>query len=225
MNLLLIEDDPKIALFVVKGLQRAGYAVEHAADGEAGLRLALEGDHGLLIVDLMLPGLDGMEIIRRFREHGRSTPILILSAKSVVEDRVEGLQAGADDYLVKPFSFAELLARVEARTRRYDGLAAPQELCVANLRVDLLRNKVFRGETEIELQPLEYILLVYLMRQTGRVVSKDTILQQVWEYNAGAHTNVVEARIYKLRDKVDRDFEPKLIHTVRGAGYALEIKG
>ncbi|MDF7808657.1 response regulator [Pontiellaceae bacterium B12219] len=223
MDILLIEDDQKIALFVLKGLRQSGYTVEHAQRGDDGLRTALAGNHSLLIVDLMLPGLDGLQIIQQFRDARRNTPILILSAKSDIEDRVLGLRAGADDYLVKPFSFAELLARVEARLRRYDQ-HPPAELCVANLRVDILRNKVFRDDDEIFLQPLEYMLLVYLMRQVDRVVSKDTILQQVWQYNAGSQTNVVEARICQLREKIDRSYEPKLIHTIRGAGYALTIK-
>ncbi|MDF7824728.1 response regulator [Pontiellaceae bacterium B12227] len=223
MDILLIEDDQKIALFVLKGLRQAGYTVEHAARGDDGLQSALAGGYSLLIVDLMLPGMDGLQLIQQFRESRQNTPILILSAKSDVEDRVLGLRVGADDYLVKPFSFAELLARVEARLRRYDQ-HPPMELCVANLRVDILRNKVFRDADEILLQPLEYMLLVYLMRQVDRVVSKDTILQQVWQYNAGSMTNVVEARICQLRDKIDRLYEPKLIHTVRGAGYALTIK-
>ncbi|MCF7848963.1 MAG: response regulator transcription factor [Kiritimatiellales bacterium] len=223
MKLLLIEDDQRIALFTLKGMRHAGYRIDHAADGEEGLRLALKGNYALLILDLMLPGMDGLEVIRQLRAQGHSTPILILSAKNAVDDRVQGLRLGADDYLGKPFSFSELLARVEALVRRSTA-EPPSELRVADLRIDLLRNKVFRGPVEITLQPLEYMLLVYLMRHAGKVVAKTTILEQVWEYNAGAQTKVVEARICRLREKIDRDHEKKLIQTVWGVGYVLETR-
>ncbi|QBG49224.1 response regulator [Verrucomicrobia bacterium S94] len=223
MNLLLIEDDLKIAAFILKGLRKAGYMVDHATEGCEGLRLALEQTYALLIIDLMLPGMNGIEIIRKFRQAGRDGPVLILSAKNDIEDRVQGLQDGADDYLGKPFSFAELLARIEARLRRPQPVIT-SSLCVADLKVDLVRGKVYRDSHEIILQPLEYSLLVYLMRQNGRVVSKDTILQEVWDFNAGSLTNVVESRICQLREKIDRSYEPKLIHTIRGCGYALMVQ-
>jgi len=222
MRLLLVEDDIKIAQFVVNGLREAGFAVDHATDGEDGLHLALTEPYDLAIVDLMLPKLDGLTLIEEVRKKKINTPVLILSAKRSVDDRVIGLRKGSDDYLVKPFAFSELLARVQALIRRSTLVTAPSELKVADLTLDLHRRRVFRAEKEIVLQPLEFSLLEYLMRNTGRVVSKTMIMEHVWDYNFSPQTNVVEARICYLRDKIDKNFDVKLIHTVRGVGYVLK---
>ena len=222
MRILLIEDDTGIASFVIKGLREAGYCVEHVEDGQTGLeRLAGDSFDGA-IVDIMLPVIDGLTLIQRARHHQISTPVLILSAKGTVDDRVTGLQKGGDDYLVKPFAFTELLARLQALMRRAYRIAEPTQLIVGPLKVDLIRRKVERDGQGIELQPLEFSLLEYLMRNAGRVVSKTMIMEHVWDYNFDPQTNVVEARICRLRDKIDRDFPKKLIHTIRGAGYVLE---
>ena len=222
MRLLLVEDDIKIAQFVVTGLREAGFAVDHATDGEDGLHLALTVPYDLAIVDLMLPKLDGLTLIEEVRKNNINTPVLILSAKRSVDDRVNGLKKGSDDYLVKPFAFSELLARVQALIRRSTLVTAPTELRVADLTLDLHKRRVFRAEKEIVLQPLEFSLLEYLMRNTGRVVSKTMIMEHVWDYNFSPQTNVVEARICYLRDKIDKNFDVKLIHTVRGVGYVLK---
>ena len=222
MRLLLVEDDIKIAQFLVNGLREAGFAVDHATDGENGLHLALTEPYDLAIVDLMLPKLDGLTLIEEVRKKEINTPVLILSAKRSVDDRVDGLKKGSDDYLVKPFAFSELLARVQALIRRSTLVTAPFELKVADLTLDLYRRRVFRAEKEIVLQPLEFSLLEYLMRNTGRVVSKTMIMEHVWDYNFSPQTNVVEARICYLRDKIDKNFDVKLIHTVRGVGYVLK---
>jgi len=222
MRLLLVEDDVKIALFVVNGLREAGFAVDHAADGEDGLHLALTEPYDIAVVDIMLPKLDGLSLIEEIRRNNINTPVLILSAKRSVDDRVRGLQTGSDDYLVKPFAFSELLARVQALIRRSTLVTAPSELKVADLTLDLDKHKVFRGGEEIFLQPLEFSLLDYLMRNEGRVVSKTMIMEHVWDYNFNPQTNVVEARICYLRDKIDKNFSKKLIHTVRGVGYVLK---
>ena len=224
MRLLLVEDDIKIAQFVVNGLKEAGFAVDHAANGEDGLHLALTEPYDVAVVDLMLPKLDGLTLIEEVRKKNISTPVLILSAKRSVDDRVTGLKAGSDDYLVKPFAFSELLARVEALIRRSTRVTAPSELGIADLTLDLNTRKVFRGENEIFLQPLEFSLLEYLMRNADRVVSKTMIMEHVWDYNFNPQTNVVEARICYLRDKIDKGFDAKLIHTVRGVGYVLKEK-
>ena len=222
MRLLLVEDDPKIALFVKTGLKEAGFAVDHADDGEDGLHLALTEPYDLAVIDLMLPTVDGLTIITEMRDHGINTPVLILSAKRSVDERVEGLQTGGDDYLVKPFAFAELLARVQALMRRSSRENSPVELKFADLTLNLHSRKVFRAGREIDLQPLEFSLLEYLLRNSGRVVSKTMIMEHVWDYNFNPQTNVVEARICYLRDKIDKDFDTKLIHTVRGVGYVLK---
>ena len=222
MRLLLVEDDIKIAEFVVNGLKEAGFAVDHAANGEDGLHLALTEPYDVAVVDLMLPKLDGLTLIEEVRKKNINTPVLILSARKSVDDRVTGLKAGSDDYLVKPFAFSELLARVQALIRRSTRVTAPSQLKVADLTLDLHSRKVFRGETEIFLQPLEFSLLEYLMRNRGQVVSKTMIMEHVWDYNFNPQTNVVEARICYLRDKIDKDFDTKLIHTVRGVGYVLK---
>ena len=222
MRLLVVEDDKKIALFVRTGLTEAGFAVDHVIDGEDGLHLALTEPYDVAIIDLMLPTVDGLTIIKEMRDHDINTPVLILSARRSVDERVEGLQSGGDDYLVKPFAFAELLARVQALMRRSSQENSPAELKYADLILNLHSRKVFRASQEIDLQPLEFSLLEYLLRNSGRVVSKTMIMEHVWDYNFNPQTNVVEARICYLRDKIDKGFETKLIHTVRGVGYVLK---
>ena len=222
MRLLLVEDDAKIAQFVVNGLKEAGFAVDHAANGEDGLHLALTEPYDIAVVDLMLPGLDGLSLIEEVRRNNINLPVLILSAKRSVDDRVKGLKTGSDDYLVKPFAFSELLARVQALIRRSTLVTDPTELKVADLTLDLDKRKVFRADGEIFLQPLEFSLLEYLMRNAGRVVSKTMIMEHVWDYYFDPQTNVVESRIYRLREKIDKDFSLKLIHTVRGVGYVFK---
>ena len=224
MRILLVEDDLGTASFVAKGLRQAGFAVDHASDGQGGLHLALTESYDAAVVDIMLPKLDGLALIDELREKRVMTPVIVLSAKSSVDDRIKGLQAGGDDYLVKPFAFSELLARLQALIRRVNAVPEPTTLTVGDLRMDLLRRKVYRAETEIELQPREFALLEYLMRNAGRVVSKTMIMEHVWDYNFDPQTNVVEARICRLRDKVDRPFDCRLIHTIRGVGYVLEAK-
>jgi two-component system, OmpR family, response regulator len=221
MRILLVEDDLKIASFVEKGLRAAGYAVDHAADGETGLHLALTEPYDAAICDIMLPKLNGLSLIGEMRQKKINTPVIILSAKDSVDDRVKGLQTGSDDYITKPFAFSELLARVQALIRRAGGLSEPTQLVVGNLSMNLLSREVIREGRRIELQPIEFSLLEYLMRNTGRVVSKTMIMEHVWDYNFDPQTNVVEARISRLRDKLDRDFSRKLIHTIRGVGYVL----
>jgi len=221
MRVLLIEDDTKIASFVIKGLQAAGFAVDHAADGDSGLDLALGEPYEVLIVDLMLPKRDGLSVIRALRREKITTPVIILSAKDSVDDRVRGLETGSDDYLSKPFAFAELLARVQALIRRASGATEATRLTVGNLSLDLVTREVTRDGRRIDLQPLEYSLLAYLMRNTGKVISKTMIMEHVWHYNFDPQTNVVEARVCRLRDKIDKGFAAKLLHTVRGVGYVL----
>ena len=222
MRLLLIEDDPKIASFILKGMKAEGYAVDHAPDGQEGLHMALTEPYDAAIIDVMLPKLDGLSVIERMRKEKVNTPVIILSAKGSVDDRVKGLQVGGDDYLPKPFAFSELLARVQALIRRAGGLSEPTRLTVGDLTMNLLTREVTRGARKIELQRLEVSLLEYLMRNAGRVVSKTMIMEHVWDYNFDPQTNVVESRICRLRDKIDRDFDRKLIQTVRGVGYALK---
>jgi len=219
---LLVEDDVKIASFIIKGLRSAGYAVDHALDGAAGLDLALSEPYDGVVIDIMLPKRDGLSLIRELREQKVNTPALILSAKGSVDDRVKGLETGADDYLTKPFAFSELLARVQALIRRAGGISDPTRLIVADLSVNLLSREVIRDGKNILLQPLEFSLLEYLMRHAGRIVSKTMIMEHVWDYHFDPQTNVVEARISRLRDKIDKGFEKKLIHTVRGVGYVLK---
>jgi two-component system OmpR family response regulator len=222
MRILLVEDDSKIASFIIKGLKAAGYAVDHAPDGEKGLDLALSEPYDAAVIDIMLPRLDGLSLISKMRKEKVRTPVIILSAKSSTDDRVKGLQTGSDDYVTKPFAFSELLARIQALIRRASGLAEPTRLTVADLSVNLLTREVTRGGKKIELQPIEFSLLDYLMRNAGRVVSKTMIMEHVWNYNFDPQTNVVEARICRLRDKIDRDFDRKLVQTVRGVGYVLK---
>jgi len=221
MRILLVEDDLKIASFILKGLKEAGFAVDHAVDGEEGLHMALMEPYDTAIIDIMLPKLDGLSLIERLRQKKTNTPVIILSAKRSVDDRVKGLQRGGDDYLTKPFAFSELLARVQALIRRATDASEPSSLSVGDLSMNLLTREVARGDKKIDLQPREFALLEYLMRNAGRVVSKTMIMEHVWDYNFDPQTNVVEVRICRLRDKVDKDFGVKLIQTIRGAGYVL----
>ncbi len=225
MRLLIVEDDATIADFVATGLTEAGFAVDVAADGARGLELAAGGAYDVAIVDIMLPQLDGLTVIDRMRARGVRTPVLILSARRTVDDRVRGLQAGGDDYLTKPFAFAELLARVQALIRRSTGAAEPTRLTVADLTLDLLTRRAERTGRALDLRPREFALLEYLMRNPGRVLSKTMILSHVWGYNFNPGTNVVDVLVSRLREKIDKDFDPKLLHTVRGVGYVLEPRG
>ena len=222
MRLLLIEDDEKVAHFVVKGLQESNYEVVHAANGEEGYEQANSVVFDLLIVDLMLPGKGGLQIIEELRAANVHTPVLVLSALGTVDDRVRGLSRGADDYLVKPFAFSELLARVQALLRRASTPVEANVLAVADLELDLLTREARRAGVQIALQTKEFELLEYLMRNAGRVVSKSMIIENVWNYNFDPGTNIVEARISRLRDKVDKPFTLKLINNIRGAGYVLK---
>lgn len=222
MRALLVEDDIQTADFVAKGLREADFAVEHATDGLSGLQLASSAPFDVAVVDIMLPGMDGLTMIGELRRRNVKIPVLVLSAKRTVDDRVRGLQAGGDDYLIKPFAFTELLARVRALVRRAMSASEPRTIRVRDLTIDIYRRKVFRGDTEIELQPKEFALLQYLASNAGRVVSKTMIMEHVWEYNFDPRTNVVEARVCRLREKLDRPYEEALIHTVRGVGYVLE---
>jgi two-component system OmpR family response regulator len=223
MRIILVEDDLKIASFVLKGLKEAGFAVDHAQDGEQGLYMALTEPYDTAIVDIMLPKLDGLTLIEELRRKRINTPVIILSAKRSIDDRVKGLQTGSDDYLTKPFAFSELLARVQALIRRASRTPEPTALSIGDLSLDLLTREVFRTDKKIELQPHEFALLEYLMRNAGRVVSKTMILEHVWDYNFDPQTNVVDVLVCRLRNKVDRDFDNKMIHTIRGVGYVLKV--
>jgi two-component system OmpR family response regulator len=218
---LLVEDDATIADFVARGLREAGFAVDHAADGDAAFDLAAIEPYDVAIVDLMLPKRDGLSLIESLRARGVTTPVLILSARRSVDDRVRGLQSGGDDYLTKPFAFSELLARVQALVRRASRTVEPTTMTVADLAVDLLSRKVTRGGTTLDLRPREFALLEYLMRNTGKVVSKTMILSHVWDYNFDPQTNIVDVLVSRLREKIDKPFDKKLLHTVRGVGYVL----
>jgi two-component system OmpR family response regulator len=222
MRVLIVEDDLTIAAFLVKGFKESGFAVDHASDGEAGAHLALSVPYDVAIVDLMLPKLDGLSLIQRLRDQRVQTPVIILSAKHTVDDRVRGLESGGDDYLTKPFAFSELLARVQALIRRASGAADSTRLVVGDLVMDLIARRVTRDGREITLRPREFALLEYLMRNAGRVVSKTMILSHVWDYNFDPGTNVVDVLVFRLRDKIDKGFERKRLQTVRGIGYVLQ---
>ncbi|MFH1242793.1 MAG: response regulator transcription factor [Pseudomonadota bacterium] len=224
MRILVIEDDRKISSFVCKGLREAGFAVDAAYDGVEGLHLALTEPYDAAVVDIMLPGLDGLSLIERLRERHMRTPVLILSAKRSVDDRVKGLQTGGDDYMTKPFSFSELLARIQALIRRASQTAEPSTLSAGDLTIDLLSREASRGGEPISLPSREFALLEYLMRNKGRIVSKTSILEHVYDYSFDPQTNVVDVLVCRVRNKVERDFEPKMIHTVRGMGYVLKEK-
>ena len=222
MKLILIEDDQVIADLITRGMKEASFVVDHFGEGQSGLDAILANNYDLAIVDLMLPKIDGLSVISQVREKKLNIPIIILSAKRSVDERISGLQTGADDYLTKPFSFSELLARVDALIRRSNNVVESTTLSINDLTLDLLARTAERAGKKIDLQPKEFALLEYLIRNTGRVVSKTMIMERVWDYNFDPQTNVVEARISKLRDKVDKDFETPLIHTVRGLGYVLK---
>ena len=219
MRILVVEDDEKIASFVVKGLKQSGYAVDHSADGERALGLAQAVAYDAVVVDLMLPKLDGLSLIQHLRAEGVRSPMLILSAKASVDDRVRGLQAGGDDYLTKPFAFSELLARIQALIRRATQPAEPTRLTVGGLTLDLLTREVQRDGEKVELQPREFALLEYLMRHPNRVVTKTMILEHIFDYSFDPQTNVVDVLVHRVRGKVDRD--KTMIHTIRGVGYVL----
>jgi two-component system OmpR family response regulator len=221
MRVLVIEDDPHTREFIVQGLRESGHGADASPDGNEGLELAIERDYDAIVLDRMLPGLDGLSLLKSLRERGRRTPILILSALGEVDDRVEGLTRGGDDYLVKPFAFSELLARLEALHRRRDGNSAKTWLKVADLEMDLLARRVKRAGKPIELQPREFRLLEYLMRHSGQVVTRTMLLEKVWDYHFDPQTNVIDVHVSRLRSKIDKGFDPPLLHTVRGAGYAL----
>jgi DNA-binding response OmpR family regulator len=223
MRILVIEDDPKLASFVTKGLKQAGYAVDLAVTGDDGLHLGLTSTYDAAVVDIMLPELDGLSLIERWRAQKVKTPVIILSARRTVDDRIKGLQAGGDDYLTKPFSFSELLARVQALIRRASQTTEPTTLSLGDLTLNLLTREVTRGNRKLDLQAREFTLLEYLLRNAGRVVSKTMILEHVWDYAFDPQTNVVDVLVCRLRNKVDRDADQKLIHTLRGAGYVLKL--
>lgn len=221
MHILIIEDDKEVAAYIAKGLHESGYIVDTAHTGTEGLTMALSGQYDLLVVDRMLPELDGLSIIQKVRDNNINIPVLILSALGEVDDRVEGLAAGGDDYLVKPYAFSELLARVQALTRRSSTLQDNMVLQVADLQLDRLKRKVTRAGKKINLQPREFRLLEYLMTNAGQVVTRTMLLEKVWEYHFDPQTNVIDVHISRLRSKIDKDFDLPLIHTERGSGYSL----
>lgn len=223
MRLLIIEDDREVAAFIRKGLNQAGWNVDHADNGKDGLFLATTEQYDALIVDRMLPGIDGLTVVRTLRASDIDTPAVILSALGEVDDRVSGLKAGGDDYLVKPFAFSELMARIEAliRRSRTAATAARTTLEVADLNMDLLKREVRRGAARIDLQPREFQLLEFLMRHAGQVVTRTMLLEGVWDYHFDPQTNVIDVHISRLRAKIDKGFDRPLLHTVRGAGYRL----
>ncbi len=224
MRVLIIEDDQQTLAYLKRGLEEAGHTVDHAADGRDGMYLALESRYDAAIIDRMLPGTDGLSIVRAMRASNIDTPVLILSALGEVDDRVKGLRAGGDDYLVKPFAFAELLARLDAVTRRRDPDSPVTTLGVGDLELDLLSRTVKRAGTVINLQPREFRLLEFLMRHADQVVTRTMLLEGVWDYHFDPQTNIIDVHISRLRSKIDRDFDKPLIHTVRGAGYMLSDK-
>ncbi len=222
MRVLLVEDDPHTAAFIVKGLREDGHAVDHAGDGKQGLFLATTETYDAIVLDRMLPGLDGLVLLQTLRGAGNRTPLLLLTALGEVDHRVEGLRAGADDYLVKPFAYAELSARLDNLVRRgAPATAEATRLRVGDLELDLLSREARREGRRIELQPREYRLLEYLMRQSGRVVTRTMLLEAVWDYHFDPQTNVIDVHISRLRQKLDHGFSRPLLHTVRGAGYRL----
>jgi two-component system OmpR family response regulator len=223
MRVLVVEDDPSIAEFVSSGLRQEGFAVDVAHNGVDGLELAESQPYAVVVLDVMLPRLDGLSLVGALRRAGVTTPVLFLSARHSVDDRVKGLQMGGDDYLTKPFAFAELLARVQVLSRRGQVSQEPTELSFADLRLDRLTRGVERQGAAIELRPREFALLEYLMRHPGKVVSKAMIVSHVWDYSFDTGTNAVDVLVYRLREKIDKPFTVKLLHTVRGVGYVLKL--
>jgi two-component system, OmpR family, response regulator len=222
MRVLIVEDDEKIASFILKGLKENGFAVDQAGNGEDGLHMALTEPYDAAIIDIMLPKLDGLTLIKEMRKKNIKTPVIILSARGTIDDRVKGLHAGGDDYLTKPFAFTELLARVQSLIRRSSGIAEPTSLSVHDIYMDFLGRKVTRAGKKIELTSLEFALLEYLIRNVNTVISKTMIMEHIWKYNFDPQTNVVDVLVCGVRNKIDRDFGEKLIHTLRGAGYILK---
>lgn len=221
MRILLVEDDIRAAQFLERGLRESGHVIDHALDGEDGLHLALTGTYDVIVMDRMLPKRDGLSIIRMLRADKNQTPVLVLSALAEVDDRVEGLRAGGDDYLVKPFAFSELLARLEALIRRPQGMAVEPQIQVADLMLDLRKQTATRAGKQIRLQPREFRLLEFLMRHAGQVVTRSMLLEQVWEFHFDPQTNVIDVQISRLRSKIDKGFDVPLLHTLRGVGYKL----
>ncbi|HEX4644286.1 MAG TPA: response regulator transcription factor [Verrucomicrobiae bacterium] len=220
MRILVVEDDAKIASFVVKGLKQSGFAVDHCPDGEEGHLLASTISYDAAVIDIMLPKLDGLSLVQKLRKEGVRVPVIILSAKASVDDRIKGLQAGGDDYLTKPFAFSELLARVQALIRRASNAGEPTRLSAGDLSLDLVKREVARNGEKIELQPREFALLEYLLRHAGRVVTKTMIMEHIWDYSFDPQTNVVDLLVSRLRNKIDK--EKKLVQTIRGVGYVLK---
>ncbi|HZQ48531.1 MAG TPA: response regulator transcription factor [Verrucomicrobiae bacterium] len=220
MRILVVEDDAKIASFVVNGLKQSGFAVDRCADGEEGHMFASTTAYDAAVIDVMLPKLDGLSLVQKLRKQGVRVPVIILSAKASVDDRIKGLQAGGDDYLTKPFAFSELLARVQALIRRATNSSEPTRLAVGDLTLDLLNREVRRGAKNIDLQSREFALLEYLMRHAGRVVTKTMIMEHIWDYSFDPQTNVVDVLVCRLRNKIDPDKE--MVHTIRGVGYVLK---
>ena len=222
MKVLIVEDDEKIASFILKGLKENGFAVDHTGNGEDGLHMALTEPYDAAIIDIMLPKLDGLTLIKEMRKNNIKTPVIILSARSTIDDRVKGLHAGGDDYLTKPFAFTELLARVQSLIRRSSRIAEPTSLSVHDISMDFLKRKVTRAGKKIELTSLEFALLEYLIRNVNTVISKTMIMEHIWKYNFDPQTNVVDVLVCRVRNKIDRDFGEKLIYTLRGVGYILK---
>jgi two-component system, OmpR family, response regulator len=227
MKLLIIEDDGDAAAYIVKALSEAGHLADHAADGLLGYGMAQEGGYDVLVIDRMLPRMDGLSVIRSLRENGDLTPALILSALGQVDDRVKGLRAGGDDYLPKPYAFSELLARIEVLARRRSSQPQQEQTLyrVGNLELDRLSHKVMRGGREITVQPREFRLLEYLMRHAGQVVTRTMLLENVWDYHFDPQTNVIDVHVSRLRGKIDKGHDKPLIHTIRGAGYVVREGG
>ena len=221
MRILVVEDDPEASRYIARGLTEAGHLVETAADGERGLALAREEDFDVAVIDRMLPKLDGLTLVQTLRAERDSTPVLFLSALGEVDDRVVGLRAGGDDYLVKPFAFVELLARIDVLARRGEVGESRTHMAVGDLELDLLTRRVSRGDQAIHLQPREFRLLEYLMRHANQVVTRTMLLENVWDYHFDPQTNVIDVQISRLRAKIDKDFDRPLLHTVRGAGYVV----
>lgn len=222
MRLLVIEDEQKVANFIKQGLEEEGYAVDHAADGASGLEMALEGLHDVIVLDVMLPKLDGLSVLHQLRQENVTTPVLLLTVRATIEDKVLGLDAGADDYLTKPFAFEEFVARVRALLRRR-AETAPPILQVADLALDPARRVVSRGDQKIELTPREFALLDYFMRNPGRVLTRTMIANRVWDYTFDATTNVIDVYVNYLRKKIDTGHDTRLLHTVRGVGYVMKV--